>query len=175
MSPNQNPEQIARDRIDDDAFQHCRWAKQNKAKFLFYHPSRFSLLAFLSFWFFLAPSVKAQFLEITCDKPQLVYNDHVGNEWSFAFELGEKYFNIATVNNFTLAELSKVRLIVSEANEKYIDYGVVTLGIDPGTLEWNKLYTKILEVIIKERNGRYAGNTAKWKVIIQYRKVHGRA
>lgn len=125
-----------------------------------------------TFWISTSSKSHAQFLEVKCEDPELICNNHVGNEWSHAFESGVEYYSIYKVNLFPLSTLTKVRFIVSEAKETYPDYAAVSLDIDPAVLEWGKSYSKTLELIIRESNGRYAGNTAKWKVTLHYRKIY---
>ena len=121
-----------------------------------------------------ASNVSSQYVEIKCDKPVLIYNNHVGNEWAHAFELDGKY---ASIYNPFLVETSsayKLKFVTSEAKEKYPDASSAPMGIDPAKLEWEKLYSKTLELIVTERNGQYAGNTAKWQVTIHFRKIQGK-
>lgn len=119
-------------------------------------------------------NASSQYLEITCEEPTLIYNNHVGHEWAHALELDGKYYSIYNPFLVAIGSVYKVKFITSEANEEYPDSSSVPLDIDPAKLEWEKLYAKTLELIVKERNGRYAGNTAKWQVTIHYKKVHGK-
>ncbi len=119
-------------------------------------------------------NAKSQYIEITCDKPELINNNHVGNEWSHTFELDGKYLSIYDPFLVETSSVYKVKFVTLEANEKYPDSTSVPLGIDPAKLEWEKLYSKILELTIRESNGRYAGNTSKWEVTIHFRKIHGK-
>ncbi len=121
-----------------------------------------------------ANNVSSQYLEITCDEPVQIYNNHVGSEWSHTFELDGKYPSIYAPFLVETNSVFKVKFITIEANEKYPESSSVPLGIDPDKLEWEKLYSKTLELTIRESNGRYAGNTAKWQVTIHFKKVHGK-
>jgi hypothetical protein len=116
----------------------------------------------------------SQYIEITCDKPVLIYNDHVGNEWTHALELNGKYLSIYKPIRIESSSIHKVKFVTSEVNEKYPDSSSMPLGIDASKLEWNKMYSKRIELIVRESNGRYAGNTAKWQVTIHYKKNQDR-
>lgn len=130
----------------------------------------------LSLAFFLCCTIQvsSQYLEITCDRPVLIYNDHVGNEWAHALEMDGKYFSIYNPFLVETNAVYKVKFTTSEANETYPDAASAPLNIDPSKLDWEKEYSKTLEVIVKERNGRYAGNTAKWQVTIHFKKFQGK-
>ncbi len=121
-----------------------------------------------------ASNVNSQYVEITCDRPILIYNNHVGNEWAHALELDGKYASIYDPFLVEMSSAYKLKFVTSEAKEKYPDASSAPMGIDPAKLEWEKLYSKTLELIVTERNGQYAGNTAKWQVTIHFRKIQGK-
>ncbi len=119
--------------------------------------------------------VNGQSIEITCDTPVMINNNHVGNEWSHALEFGGNHFSASKAILIETSSLDKVNFVTSERNEKYPDSSSVPLGIDATNLEWNKSYSKTIELTVRESNGQYAGNTAKWQVTVHYKKLQGRA
>ncbi len=116
---------------------------------------------------------KTQSLEISCDRPQMIYNDHVGNEWAYGFQCNEKMYDWDKPFSIPLSMASSLSFILQEQDE-YTDQASQLIPIDPAKMEFNKSYTKTLELIIKENRGRYAGNTAKWAVTVHMKKVPAR-
>src|SRR4030095_4847555 len=119
-------------------------------------------------------NLPAQVIEIRSEQPYLIYNDHVGNEWSFKYEVNDQLLEIDKPIQVSIAQAGSIKFVVFEANETYPDKGFVFCGLDPTNMVMSKEYFKDLEVMIKESNGKYAGNTAKWSVRVYFKKVLNR-
>jgi len=72
-----------------------------------------------------------QTIEISCDQPELIFNNHVGNEWSHYFELNGATYSILKPIRIDQANASKVKFTIGELNEKYPDFASQLIGIDP--------------------------------------------
>ncbi len=118
--------------------------------------------------------MRAQVVIVRCEYPIPIYNNHVGNEWSFNFEFNGQFYGIEQPLQLSIAAAKTVGFVVFEENEKYPDKASVLLRIDPAKMILTKEYTKDIEVIITETNGRYSGNKAKWMVRIFYKLINDR-
>jgi hypothetical protein len=130
-------------------------------------------LLFTLMFFFVLGTIKSQSIQIYCDQPQLIYNNHVGNEWAYGFELENKIYPID--KPFTIPEMksSEIKFVVEE-QDTYTDATSQLLGIEPSKMEFNKIYSKEIELVVIENRGRYSGNSAKWRVTVKYKKIPGR-
>lgn len=120
-------------------------------------------ITFITFYSF------SETLEFRCDRPVMVYNDHVGNEWLFDVEIEGKRCSLDETVNIEGSDIIEVVFKVEEV-DKISDFGSTTLKIDLNTLDLNTEQYTDIEVIVKENRGRYSGNTAKWKMRIYYSK-----
>lgn len=134
----------------------------------------FLYILILNFTFF-SSHAHSQSMEISCDAPKLIYNNHVGNEWNFIYGVNDEMNSmVKTIYIPLTGGITNVKCIVQEL-DKYIDEARTSLEIDPTKLEYGKTYSKLLEFIVVEKNGRYSGNSAKWVVTFRFRKVNERA
>lgn len=107
------------------------------------------------------PSANAQGIQITLVDAQLIYNQHVGNEWAVWIEVDER---IAYPGE--TIELSRRKAILTanahEGNEKYDDLGQTSVEISQASPGY-----KEISVLVRENHGRFAGGQAKWTFIIK--------
>lgn len=113
---------------------------------------------------------QAQSIVLTCDKPIELFNDHVGHDWRFGFGVNRTFYPILEPVEAPAASAATLEFIIQEMDD-YTDQTVTPLQIDPGKLEYNKQYSRTLEIIVTENAGRYKGHTAKFKVTVYYRKT----
>lgn len=118
------------------------------------------------FLFVICGSVSSQELVIWTDRAQMVYNNHVGNEWAFGLSINEDTYRIGVEVKVAL-KITTVVLIAQE-QDKYPDTGSSEVVIDPGKLKRNVEYYKDVEILVIENRGRYSGNTAKWIIRLYY-------
>ena len=116
----------------------------------------------------------AQNIVLTCDSPIQMYNNHVGYEWKFGFGVNRTFVPAVDPVSVPLSSVASLEFIIQEL-DKYTDQAIVSLDIDPASLQFNKLYSRTIELIVTENAGQYKGNTAKWSVTIHYKKVNARA
>ena len=116
----------------------------------------------------------SQNIVLTCDSPIEMYNNHVGHEWKFGFGVNRTFVPAVDPVTVPLSSVASLEFIIQE-QDKYTDQAIVSLDIDASLLQFNKVYTRTLEVIVTENAGQYKGNTAKWSVTIHYKKVNTRA
>ncbi|GEM_PF-1150237 len=98
----------------------------------------------------------------------LVYNDSVGNDWSFAVEINDARIAVSGPTQIFQDQFEgtlelKIRAIAQE-NDSVPDVGSSseTITIEcPETQQVEEMLT--LEVRVRENRGRYAGNTALWR------------
>ena len=102
-------------------------------------------------------------LNIKYDKSSLIYNNHVGNEWSTAVRINDNYLYRGENINLTVYENEKIVIYcIANENDKIMDYGSANILVDPSELRnGQNFYT--CNVIVTENRGRYSGNTAKWE------------
>lgn len=92
-----------------------------------------------------------------------IYNNNVGNEWSHDVTVNNK--PITTHKNLEFSETDTlfIKVISSEYDEKYPDYGHNSRLIDLNNTDLSNEYSFTIEVIVTENGGRYKGNKAKWE------------
>jgi len=116
--------------------------------------------------------LNADFLEIRCDQPILIRNDHVGNEWVFDFQVGKERFPFDEAVQIEVP--GKIRLQFSATEiDKYSDFGRKDLEIDIFSLNLNQEYFSEIDVVVIEDRGRYAGNRAAWRFTVYYTRWEG--
>jgi hypothetical protein len=121
-------------------------------------------------FFFCLAQASAQHIVLTCDKPVILYNNSVGHEWRFGFGVNKTFYPIIDPVLAPVASAASLEFIIQEM-DKYTDQATQSLEIDPSSMEYNKQYSKKLEITVTENGGRYKGNTAKFSVTVFYKKV----
>ena len=106
-----------------------------------------------------------QTIEVQLVSISNISNNHVGNEWSHDVTVNNKPLSKYKNLNFKLSETDSlfIKVICSEYDEKYPDYGHNSRLIDLNKIDLSKEYTFSIEVTVTENGGRYKGNKAKWK------------
>jgi len=106
-------------------------------------------------------------VQVSLESVDLIYNNHVGNEWSTYSEV-EGYY-ISRIQRFEkIYDKSKVRLKFyarTTENDKIPDIGSNSCDVDLNLQDGIKSKLVILDVIVTENRGKYAGNSAKWRFI----------
>jgi len=103
-------------------------------------------------------------VQVSLESVILVYNNHVGNEWSTYTEVEDQ--EITKNKNFEKIYEKKTITLKFYAkaveDDTVPDIGSTTRYVD---LDLQSTTSKIvtLDVIVKENRGRYSGNTAKWR------------
>ena len=93
---------------------------------------------------------------------ECIYNQSVGNEWEETFKMDDK--SISNNEQIILpldVTTTKTIVITIREKDKYSDVSSKEITIDLKNAE-----TKTTFLIIRENNGRYKGNEAKWKITI---------
>jgi hypothetical protein len=100
----------------------------------------------------------------------LVYNNHVGNEWSKIVKYNGKNVSLGSSLAKQLKNTDKM-VITCTATEKdkYPDIGSVTISLNVANLKKGTT-TFVKNVIVTENRGRYSGNKACWKFTIVVNK-----
>lgn len=104
-----------------------------------------------------------QTVTISFESCSLIYNDHVGNEWDYYLEYDGQVIEILQTKEFIINgnEVLIIKAVLGETEEKYNDYNEEYISIDlTGNIDDEFLISQ--SVILREGNGRYAGNTAKF-------------
>lgn len=125
---------------------------------------------FLLFTFFALFHAFSETLEIRCEQPVLVYNNHVGNEWVFDMEIDGRRCPIGRTVQVKCSGIIKVVFTAQEV-DKISDFGSGTIDIDINTLEFNTEESAGIEAIVTENRGRYRGNKAKWKIWVYFSRL----
>lgn len=112
----------------------------------------------------------SQLLELSFEKPIEVYNNQVGHEWRFGFGVNKTFYPNKESISVPVSSASTLEFIIQEL-DKYTDQATQSLSIFPHEMEYNKVYTKKLELVITENGGRFKGQTAQFNVLIRYKKV----
>ena len=113
-------------------------------------------------------------VSVTVESIDLVYNNHVGNEWLFSVAVNGQYVPVSSYSP-TLVYESLVTgptclQITAKAVEydKYSDVGTTTTTVQVDCpSESSRSQEVIMEVLVREDRGRYVGNTALWRFRIQ--------
>lgn len=95
-----------------------------------------------------------------------VYNNHVGNEWAVGTFIGENLLNLGDAINIiydSLDDSFDLVAVLQEGKEKFNDSNSKKFELTFRDLYNNNREGFYIEVDLRERNGRYAGNTALWK------------
>jgi endonuclease/exonuclease/phosphatase family metal-dependent hydrolase len=105
---------------------------------------------------------------------ELVYNNHVGNDWSFSVEVNGQPIPVSRYGStlvYTTSFDGKITLqVVAKAveAEKYPDVGRKTATFQASCLPEPSPSTEaVLEVLVREDRGQYTGNTALWRFRIR--------
>lgn len=93
-------------------------------------------------------------------KAELIYNQHVGNDWSLWLEIGDQQIYPGQSLSVQTTDLT-LEAHAYEGKEKYNDHGVSTL-----TLPYRSS-TEVVEVLVTEHHGKYAGGQALWQFTLQ--------
>jgi len=104
-------------------------------------------------------------VQVSLKSADLIYNNHVGNEWSTYSEV-EGYLISGTRRFEKVYDKPEVRLkFYARATEydKISDVGSNTCYINLSLQDGVKTKLVSLDVIVKENRGRYSGNTALWR------------
>ena len=104
-------------------------------------------------------------VQVSLKSADLIYNNHVGNEWSTYSEV-EGYLISGTRRFEKVYDKPEVRLkFYARATEydKIPDVGSNTCYINLSLQDGVKTKLVSLDVIVKENRGRYSGNTALWR------------
>lgn len=90
----------------------------------------------------------------------LKYNNSVGNEWRCGVRYNDEY--ISSSSKIVIADSPTEIELVAFATEldDWNDYGTTYVTFD--ALKVGQHQTKWVTVIVRENEGRYTGNTAKW-------------
>ena len=134
--------------------------------------TKFSFLPLLMAVFSI--ELTAQTIQITCEKPVMIFNNHVGNEWGFQMDVNGTPQQINNPLNIPISDIQNTSFVVYESNETHPDFASTSLNIEASALIPNKEYSKEIDVVITESNGRYSGNQAKWRLKFYYKKVVSR-
>lgn len=99
----------------------------------------------------------------------LKYNNSVGNEWKYGVRYNDEY--IASESKIVIADSPTEIELVAFAIEldEWNDYGTTFVTFD--ALEIGQSQTKWATVIVREDEGRFAGNTAKWYFEITVERI----
>lgn len=100
---------------------------------------------------------------------ELQYNHSVGNEWDYGLSYNNSY--IRSGSKIIVPDSPATVTLTAFANESdvYTDYGSTLITFD--SLEIGQKQSKWATVIVRENNGRYTGNTAKWYFEITIERV----
>ena len=109
-------------------------------------------------------------LEIHCDRPVLIYNNHVGNEWVFDLQIDGKSYSMDERIEIEAFDTITIIFSVTEI-DKISDHGSTSFILKGNELDFNKKYYSDIEVLVFENRGRYTGSSAKWKLRIYYTKT----
>ena len=100
---------------------------------------------------------------------KLEYNNSVGSEWKCGVRYNGEY--IASSNKIVITNSSTNIELVAFATEldEWDDNGTTLVTFD--TLKVGEKQTKWATVIVRENEGRYTGNTAKWYFEITVERI----
>jgi hypothetical protein len=101
----------------------------------------------------------------------LEYNNYVGNEWQYGVRYNGEY--IKSESKIILTDSPTEIELVAFATEldDWNDYGTNHVAFDTDTLKVGQKQTKWATVIVRENEGRYTGNTAKWYFEITIERI----
>jgi hypothetical protein len=107
---------------------------------------------------------QSEYATISIDKKQLVYNDHVGHEWTYDVQIryNQKNYRLDDNDHITILldgtnAKATIDLYVTE-DDKYPDESFSSKEVS-----LLRSSTFIMSNVIQEGHGRFAGNTAKWE------------
>lgn len=100
---------------------------------------------------------------------ELEYNHSVGNEWKYGVRYNDEY--ISSSSKIVITDSPTEIELVAFATEldKWNDYGKTYITFD--ALKVGQKQTKYATVIVRENEGRYTGNTAKWYFEITIERI----
>lgn len=102
---------------------------------------------------------------VRLDSIDLMYNESVGNEWSFAADIdGTKVAEGKEVEVVTTPNDNISVDAVAEEYDSVPDIGGMSRLIDIRDLQLDQKNIYPIEVTVTENKDRYSGNTAKWEV-----------
>lgn len=93
-------------------------------------------------------------------KAELIYNEHVGNDWMVWLEIENQQIFPGQSLSVKSTDLT-VEAHAFEGKEKYNDHGITTFTLP------HRSSTKVVEVLVTEHHGRYAGGQALWKFTLK--------
>lgn len=96
----------------------------------------------------------------------IIYNDHVGNDWKYYFEAGDKQLP-ATINCRVGDDVPLYTEITEDDSIPDVGSWDGYVTIEDGDFENG--FTTTADVYVYETSGRYAGNEAKFEVIWDFR------
>lgn len=98
---------------------------------------------------------------------EMVYNDHVGNEWSYYVTLNGTELKEGKTQGFRgdISQEIVLKCVLQETEETYNDSASKVIRLTFGELLSYKGSGFFVPVTITESNGRYAGNSAKMKFL----------
>lgn len=94
---------------------------------------------------------------------KLIFNQHVGNDWSFHFYFQNEEIKSGDVLQVSLSEPIVIKTLVIE-NDKIPDKSEKDFSIFPHNS------SNTTEIEIKENRGRYIGNKAKWDIVCKLKQ-----
>ena len=99
----------------------------------------------------------------------LEYNNSVGNEWKYGVRYNGEY--VASESKIVIAgSPTKIELVAFATElDDWNDYGTTLVTFD--ALKVGQKETRWATVIVRENEGRYAGNTAKWYFEITIERI----
>ncbi len=106
---------------------------------------------------------KPEKISVKLESCNLIFNDHVGNEWYFGSYVNGNLINYKERIELILPSDKKIKLqsILMEENEKYNDH-----GRSESEINLNNKPAVIKQLVrITETNGRYAGNSAEFEFV----------
>ncbi|PHI18062.1 hypothetical protein CEQ90_19865 [Lewinellaceae bacterium SD302] len=105
-------------------------------------------------------------ITINLESLDMLSNDHVGNEWSYNTIInGEEFTGDSYTFDLSYGTDLIIISVMSEENEPYIDRSRHTVIVSYDDIEDNTNKDLISEVTVVEKNGRYAGNEAKFRFV----------
>jgi hypothetical protein len=121
----------------------------------------------ITFTLLMGNSVYCQKITVWCERPEIEYNNHVGNEWAFGFKIYDKIYSIYQPIEI---ETNKVEIVfIVQEKDKYIEQGKDSFVINVSDLVKGTDYYKDLQITVVENGGRYKGNSALWHVRVLYK------
>ncbi|MFK4435585.1 hypothetical protein ABH897_002816 [Paenibacillus sp. RC73] len=107
---------------------------------------------------------------VTFQQATLVSNDHVGNDWAIAAEVGGKSVDEGSSVKVKVSPSGSIKLYAyADEPDKIPDEGEASKNVKVSTIS-AKGSTVRLRVIVTENRGRYSGNQAVWEFTYKIKK-----